>query len=93
MNRIARLQSVIYRRRVGRLFTSSTSRGASGQEYELCERSPLLTLHLVCLLYGLRNARTWRDVKSVVLVRANTLINEANVVTDGAALNSFSLWE
>jgi hypothetical protein len=54
--------------------------------------SPISTLYLACLLYGFRNALTWRDVKSVVLVTANTLINEA-IVTDGATLNSFALWE
>jgi hypothetical protein len=52
-------------------------RGASGQEYELGEMSPVSALHLAFLLYGLRNARTWRDVQSVVLVSANTLINAA----------------
>jgi hypothetical protein len=63
-----------------------TSLSASGREYELCEVSPLSALYLAFLLYGLRNARTWHDVQSVVLVCANTLINEANSVTDGETL-------
>ena len=92
-NKIVGPQPVIRRRRVGCLFTSSTSRGASGQEYELCEVSTLSTLHLAFLFYGLRIARTWRDVQPVVLVSANMLVNEANVVTEGAALNSFALRE
>jgi hypothetical protein len=93
MNKIARLQPVIRRRPIGCLFTSSTSRAASGQEHELREMSPVSALHIAFLLYGLRNARTRSDVHSVVLVRTNTLINEANVVTEGAALNLFALQE
>jgi len=37
MNKIARQQPVICRHHVGCLLMSSTSCGASGQEYELCE--------------------------------------------------------
>jgi hypothetical protein len=84
MNKIA--QPLIRRRRVVCLFMSSTSCGASSQEYELYDLSPLSALQLSFLLYGLRTARTWNDVQSVVLVRANTLINEASVVTDGETL-------
>ena len=76
MNKIARPQPVIRRRRVGSLFMNSTSRGASGQEYELREMSPVSALHLDFPLCGLRNARTPRDVQSVFLVSAITLINE-----------------
>jgi hypothetical protein len=76
MNKIARQQPVIRRRRVGCVFMSSTSLCASGQEYVLCELLPVSALHLAVLLYGLKNARTWRDVQTMVLVSANTLLNE-----------------
>jgi hypothetical protein len=58
MNKISRPQPVIRRRRVGCLFMSSASRSVNGQEYELCEMSPVSALHLAFLLYGLRNAGT-----------------------------------
>ena len=76
MNKIARPQPVIRRRRVGCLFIS-TSRSVNGQEYEVREMSAVSALHLAFLLYRLSNARTWRDVQSVILVSAITLINEA----------------
>jgi len=76
MNKIARQQPVIRRRRVGRVFMSSTSLCASGQEYELCELSPVSAPRLAFLLYRLRNVRAWRDVQSVVLVSANSLLTK-----------------
>jgi hypothetical protein len=76
MNKIALQQPVILRRRVGRVFMSSTSLCASVQEYELCELSPVSAPRLAFLLYRMRNVRTWRDVQSVVPVSANTLHNE-----------------
>ena len=62
MNKIACQQPMIRRRCVRRLFVSYTSRSVNGQEYELCEMSPLSVPHLTFLLCGLRNAHTWRDV-------------------------------
>jgi hypothetical protein len=77
MNKIARPQPVIRRRCVGWLVMNSTSRSASGQEYELCEMPSPSTLRPAFLLYELRNVRTWRDVHCMVLVCTNTVINEA----------------
>jgi hypothetical protein len=84
-----RQHPVIRSRRIGCLFKSSTSRGTSGQEYELCETSPVSALHLALMLCGFRNDRTCRNVQSVVLVYTNTLTLEADVVT---LLDDLWLW-